>query len=839
MRHLITLCLISLCACTSPAPPQPKPADPPAPPATTPSAEVTPPTKSAPSAEAKPTAEVEVDIDALVKRDKLLVVDEELEFMHSLSLVSAQRVELNGVAPRELIIHIEDEEQGEEAETRRETLWVYDVQDAANPRQIPMPALDALEGAERAPNLLAWNASLRSWWSAEDLDRDGKAELILVTGPDYEEEVPLYVLGWGRRADGSEGLVERLWRAPMGGGAALLDTDGDGTREIIVSSRAPLSLATMRMDERGYWRASDQPLKAKLPAMLDLLTRGEESSAELELRSVVIALMRQRKLLPNDLAAYQARLTTQLKDSASWRYEELVWPGNDAAYDVLSPMLTPALYDSELIDALLQLDATLKKRRGRAAVLKWFKARLRAYGSTDGGMSEPLASLSRHKLDVSAELVAALRAEETALDARVDLLHASVPFMLSQQEALWELDGDLQHAFPRVLCEMDTEALVESGWLARLDTKRVQALLESPETYQLGLCIAEMSDDPALRATLYAELEAPRHEKGSGLYPVTEDRLLKLVMPPELLARLLERESLDWYGERLLREVLLSWNAPLQLALLEHAPSADVFATAVKALSYTLCAEGEDDDHDYDEDEDRDDRCGSKALLTVQPALHQLLMERVKDEDVAMRDAAVALMSYMSHEPTQRFLLALAREGGPQARRAHEGLLRERPAFAKDYFRESLELFEREQDLYAYAALLDKADAQRLMDSLSRQEPHAQALALLVRSAGRVCAPNQRPLTPLVASNALTCDEYERLAIAHAVCSPAALLNLATERSMRRCGGEALLIRAITRVGAKGHLAALKQLSDHPSSRKIREAAAHATRLLTTSRRKK
>jgi hypothetical protein len=806
MRQLAPLCLLSLLACTTAQP-----------------------NKPAPPVE---TREAEVDIEALVARDKLIDYDpvevEQMMGSGKKELVKAQRVELNGAPPRELIIHTQ-EYTGEG--TWSDTLWIYDVQDVKNPRQLEVPVLGSLDVSKRSADGLTWGSYMDAgWWRAEDLDLDGKAELIILGHSDGVAPAPLNVLGW----DDARGMVDRLWRDPGGVDVVIADVDGDGRREIVAVTGSlgedglPPGIVPLRGDEQGRWRPMAGELKVWLPRVLEAMIEGKHPRLYLVLPQVM-QLMQEHKVAPRDVARLQRELERQIKaggehgdEELRWLCDAMAWEGNLAAYDVMLPMVTSLESPQPVIEALLELDARNKQTRGREALLGWLKGALRGELDEETYQIADLLRVMEQRGDgaAAALVAAALGDEALSLDARERLLRSSLRYMPTQQAALWALGGALRPVFlEQLLGELPSYMTGSEPWRAALDVAKVKALMADPATRGEGMRMA-LYLDPPLREEVFTRFDqigdvTMRRE-------LLIDVLIADVAPPDLarmtrwMARAIEPEE----REALVRWVMQSADAGLQLKLLEQQRDAQVVRGAQDALGAPWCAE-----------QTRDCRAG--ALLKELPALHKIMATRVRSKDASVREAALVVMGQMPHEPTQRLLLEIARQGADEAMRsgARNALLNARSPIIQDYLIEELSRAPEDYDLSAaYAAVMDEAGAQRVVDGLIVPEKHYRALWQLSMAAPRVCAPRQDGLEALFTGGSLGCGEQDVAASALALCAPAWLTRLASDEELRRCEGGALK-DALVAVGDRGtaaHIPALEALSEDSRSRPLREAAASA-----------
>ncbi len=758
--------------------------------------------------------EAEVDIPALVARDAL---DEE---GHPLAW---RRVELNGAPPAELIILARAD-----AAPHLHKLWVYDVQQVHDPRPIQAP-----------PGADDWRSWVGGWWLADDLDRDGRAEIVIAAArrvaphPDRlvsPHAALLKVMVW----DDARGMVDRLWREPDSPVQLVVDVDGDGRRELV--SVAPNvggepTLSALHRDDQGWWRPMQDASALWLPRVLEAIVARSRH----DLLPTALRLMRLHRAAPRELPALQRQLAAQLAEGRDLDEEArralcdaMAWEGNLAAYDVLLPMLqTPR--PTPAFDALLALDASNRQTRGAQALLGWLKEALRS----DAGME--IAQIARllqamAPREEGAALVAATLADEArALDARVALLRASLPYMSSQRDALWGLRGALRDALLDQLIALLTPAPLSallggqppysaeaSRWRAALDAAQVEALMAQAATRVAGMRLALRLDPPRGEAVaaLFDQL-VDAEARGE----LIADMTVLQAAPPDL-ARLMR-----WLGRAPSAEqrMLVTWvmqseDTALQLHLLDQIPVPAVVWEAWRAVRIPRC-------------EAPAPECRRGALQREQPALHVIVARWLRSSDEEQQKAAVIMMGSLSYEPTQRLLLEFARRTARAD--ARSALLRARSPVARDYILELLLAHPHADLLAAFAAMMSRADAQQLADSLLPADNPTLFLRMLSSAAPRACPHRLTALEILMDVSAPSCEGVAGLAAqVLALCSPEWLSALPHYEALRSCDQDDYLLSRMFDVvvdrGEAAHLPALEALREDARGRPLRDMAQRA-----------
>jgi hypothetical protein len=735
----------------------------------------------------------------------------------------AQRVELDGASPREVLMY---KKRGDE-----ERFWVYDMRDAANPRWVAAPYPDKQELERRQVNKLLGADTADGWWRAEDLDADGKDELIIAGPSSRVMPTPLAVLGWGE----SGGLEDRLWRYIGGDDVVIADVDGDGRSEIVVLYGAdeelgePARMAALQPNERGWWRpVATLDLKAALPRVLDAIVKGTRHPRPQQVLPPVIALMKLHKVAPRDVPALHAQLASMVKEGTqedpSALYDAMAWEGNLAAYDVLLPLVIPLTDPQPVVEALLELDARNGQTRGRDALIGWLKATLPGVGPYEAHLIiGVLRGLERRGDGAGAALVAAALAEEARpLETREQLLDVALPYMSSQQAALWALRPLRPVLIERLVALAVASRAPDARWRAALDVAELKALMADPATRADGIRLA-LCRTPPLRAEAFASLAELADEELR--IALLQDAARLDVAPPALaqLTRWLARAK----GEE--RSLVLGWvmqsgDAALLLKLLEQQRDAQTLMVASRAVDVPAC-------------DASSPVCRPGALLKELPALHKIVAARVRSGDAKVREAALVVMARMPDEPTQRLLLEVARTHKDEATRkiAREAVLYARSPLSRGYLLEELAREPSDYNLLvAFGAAMEEADAQRLVDGLGDPATRDVSLWQLVFGAPRVCAPRLAELEALMADPTLACDAREQAARVLALCSPDWLLTLARDEGVQRCEGGELeaALAPMTLHGTAAHVAALEALSDEPGSRALRERAAEIVQVL-------
>jgi hypothetical protein len=809
LRQLAPLCLLSLLACTTAQPNKPV-------------APVEPP-------------EQEVDIEALGRRDGLFEVGEGHQ-PNVQRLVGVAWAELDGAPPRELVIHTQP------ILGYPSQLWFYDVTVPGDPRQLsaPQPYRFDHEGKRaEAPSWTSYEGI--SWWLAEDLDQDGRAEVIILVERGGGMSVELHVLGWGERASG-EGLVERLWHQPWAAGVVLVDVDGDGRREIaaIVEerySRREIALVVLEADARGFWRPRQGEIGAWLPPVLDALVADRRATMHMTIPALM-TLMRRHGAAPRDLAALQAALVARVEEARRvvgvratersrveqrFLYDAMAWAGNLAAYDALLRPVTEPGGASLVMDALLELDALNGQTRGREALLGWLEGALAGpLREQEQEIRQLLHTMQRHGVgEGAARVVKTLGDGAREVYERERLLSFVWPSMLSEQRALWALEPALRDEWLTLLGRELGWGYARSwlaDWRVGLDVAQVRALMADEATRSRGMHLA-LELEPPLREEVFAWFDRSRDEDlRRGLANSSQ---LFFIAPPGVarMTRWLRRAADEQEREGLLEWVMQSQDAALQLKLLEQRRGPEALRAALDGLDPWRCHDNEGVS------------CRQGALLAHLPALHEIVAARVRSGDAGVRDAAVAVMGRMPHEPTQRLLLEIAQGDPDEALRAsaRAALLAARPAVARDYILAQLERSPTDSALMeAYAAVMDEAGAQRLVDGV-RGPAHDAALQLLAAAAPRACAPRRGELEALVVG----CGEDRALEVL-VLCAPERLIEEVSEARIAQCGaGRGLdLIHMMGERGAAAHLPVLDALAQEPRSFDVRGIAEYAARRL-------
>jgi hypothetical protein len=829
MRHLALLLCAALVGCATSAPITTKPA-----------------------AEPDPA----VDIAALLERDGLIAFDEaEVEQLMGSgrkALLSTGFYELDGEAPRELIIHT-NEYTGEG--TWSETLWIYDVSDAAAPRALLTPTPRAPHTAPRAHGGLSWGSYMdQGWWRADDLDGDGRAEIVIMGHTDGVAPAPLLVLGWGRAA-AVEGVIDKLWRDPEGVEVVAADVDGDGRRELVSIIAplpdvvAPTRLVALKPDAEGRWREVTLDVDAALPVVLDALLDGHPRVYHALPR--VVELMRARKVAPRDVKALQrkieARLATrsaeesELQADLRWYSEAMAWPGNVRAYEALLPYLSQPFAASPVAGALLELDAQTGQTRGREALIAWLKAALMRGVTMADGLSESmeigevLRSLDERGIEEGALLAVARIVDADAPHmVRADLLLHATPYLdkhLARLSSLWAEGGDdelAQQLLATILVEAASYMPRHKRWRAAIKVEQARAWLTRP-------ALAESA--AGLREEVWARLdrEGAPDVRASLIYGASE--ALTPVPPLERVLRWQTRWT-DVDRDALWGWVIMEGEPALILTLLEQAQTGPELQRAVEALA----APEVPCDRRYGEPVGCTGLRGK--LLGSLPELHKLLAARLASRDQDMRAAAIAVMTHMPYEPTQRLLVDLARAPGePLAVLARAAVTVVGHRSVQDYLFDEVS---RVGDSEVFAALgraMDAGGAQRLLDWLagyisSGAEADAERRALvfswavwaLAVAAPAECPQQRSLLESMIDDGGHTCDVRAAAAATLALCEPSWLAQVASDARLDACEGE-LLNAAMNHVGERGiaaHLPALERLAEDPRSRYIREYAHRA-----------
>ncbi len=800
----------------------------------------TPP--SAPTPERGAQQAPAVDIDALIARDRL--TGEEV------ALVGTSYAELNGAAPPELIIHTRLIYGGAQPHN---TLWLYDVSRAGDPRPIPVAPLGGWR-AKRVHGGLSWGSTADGREpQIGDIDGDGRAEIVLAGG----YVALLSVQGWGRDADG-EGVIDRLWRAPGGVAAAVAaDVDGDGRGELVSIIRShgagsPRAVA-LRPDSAGMWREVNAAPEVMLPAVLDALVLGRSGVSEG--LPHVVTLMRAARLKPRDVAQLQPALEARVEalrvergehgsaqEALRWLADAMAWPGNTRAYEALLPYVRGA---ATLIvaEALLELDAQTKQTRGQAALLAELDELLvgevdeeEGYGQHVMRFGGLLEVLERYEVAGAAvRLRAALEARELTV-AQYEMAGEAM-WRAGEQRgvaaALWRGDVEdeqLASLLSRLWSQIGEPDAARGGelaaWLPVFEVEVLRGWLARPALYGVAAQLALHKGDAGLRDEVWRRLDAERNGwTRANIFraaerlsvPLPADKLVSswLRAPSTDSRRALWRWAFKVGDAAQLKKMLAGGATAYELALMPPALYATGAACDVAPRGPRGCVTT------------RGMLAGELALL------HKIAAAGLKSPDPGEAVAAMQVLGRLRDEPSRRLLVKFADTPGELQERAQYELFWSGHVSAADHIRSLLRSASLNQ--YSFGGLagqLDEEGAGLLVGWLSGRDTALVSLAgpgaldALIASAPGVCAAELARLEELVDDARLSCEARGAAAAALALCGPSWLVEGMSDARLEVCdGGLLYALAVVSERGGAAHLPALERLAEDPRSRYVRERA--------------
>ncbi|MDG1483927.1 MAG: HEAT repeat domain-containing protein [Myxococcota bacterium] len=188
-----------------------------------------------------------VDHRAVVDRDGLLD-SPTIAGARAPYLASHSRVELDGAAPEELLLHTIHPRRGGAWEAR---LFAYRIDETGSARR--------LSGA-----MVATGAEGRGDVIVADLDGDGASELVITGGTDGHQSrsVSIFTLS-------DDQLVDAVWSTSPGAEILVVDADGDGRQEVIgLTPDGGTVRVSSLVQERGVYRPAPVSGLSWLPAVL-------------------------------------------------------------------------------------------------------------------------------------------------------------------------------------------------------------------------------------------------------------------------------------------------------------------------------------------------------------------------------------------------------------------------------------------------------------------------------------------------------------------------------------------------------------------------------------------
>jgi hypothetical protein len=803
--------------------------------------------KAAPAAPA-----AAVDVDALIMRDSL--TSEEVE------LISVTYAELDGAAPQELLIHTR--RRSPDRLMPHDVLWLYDVSRAGDPQPIPVAPLREW-GAARVHGGLSWGSDDGRAARIEDVDGDGRAEIVLVPGL-LNGAPMLDVLAWGRDA-GGEGVIDKLWRDPGGVDAAAVDVDGDGRRELVVINAASkLSggeprVAALRPDSAGMWREVEAAPEVMLPAVLDALVI--ERSSVSEGLPHVVALMRAAKLKARDVARLQRALEARVEalrvergergrvqGELEWLADAMAWAGSERAYDVLLPYVRgPATL--KVAGPLLALDAQTKQTRGQEALLAELDALLageveedvdEGYDARMRRFEGLLAALDRYGVaGVVERLGAALDAGVlTGADNKM-AVEALWRVGAPKAAALWGEGVDDERLSSLLLW---TWALIGAPdaarrevlptWLGMFDAGLLRGWLARPGLYVVAAKIALHKGDAGLREEVWRRLDAKKRDWEREAIFREAERLGVALPADKLVSSWLRGSSIS------ARRALWSWafkvgDAAQLKKMLASGATSDELERMPPALYATGAACDVAPRARPGCVTTRGKMAGELALL------HKIAAAALGSSEVGEVQAAIEVMGRLRHEPTRQRLLALADDPGVsvQVRHAAQDALFTSGQVEVSEYLKMLEQREPERSTFYHVRYrLDVEGAGQVVAWLLAQDAAVvdaagvSALEALNVAAPGVCAAEVGRLGALVDDERLSCEVRPKAAAVLARCDASWLAQLASEARASACEGRFVMMLSSVGDGGAAHLKELERLAEDPRSRVIREEAHYGAR---------
>jgi hypothetical protein len=807
-----------------------------------------------------------LSVSALIKRDNLERFFELSEgFVAKLPRESARisTVELNGVAPPELVIETSQKVSEDEWV---EAMWLYDVTDPANPVRIHSRNPAALP--HEAPHVagLHWLTMDGSRRWIKDLDGDGRAELVWSSDA-QDSPTDLAILGWGELGEGERGIRDMLWSDPMGKHVLIADVEDDCVSEVVsldLHEAAADRLAVIRKLEDGIWRVDERGQSGyQLQRILEALIEDVDQPDHVGALVFMVGLLRERGVSPRDVAALQRRLEALLAfadaegsgEVQDLLYGAMVWPDNPRAYELLSQRLRDHELPSPTIaDALLRLDAAMGQTRGREAVLARLELSLEPLPIERDELTELLGirfiplkalleALEAHKLeDGAARLARHLATPALSQELYDEIVH--------QQSLMQHLGG--QRALLRPL--WTDEALVarragivdgmgavlllrDAPWRVMMTAKELRALLADKRLTKLehayvaaqGLSLGDASFARDLTA-LIAWLEAD--EATQLFYALARQRA---PLPARAALKRWLRDAGD--GHRvytLLYWALASGGVPVFAELAAELRGAPQLGGLAMFLSELLDAECEG---------------GACALVALDDAvrdkLYALIQKLLPSGTSDQRASLFEVMGRLERPAAAAHLLEVVqREPSLELRAAARGAMirHPHPLTVPYLFSEAMGGAEDAADIFgALAAHLDAASLARVQELVLTRTSDATdpvyraQIQLLADVAPRICPADSLAFWKVAFSGEDPCEGREALMQMLTLCKPEELAALFHERVLTHCGlGLAQsALDVIAERGTRAHLPVLSWLKLSSSSRSMRDRVTYAMEMLT------